>query len=75
MPNTSWARNTGEAVWITHVAKNAAKTDLIKIEIINDNKHLLPNNYQTAKMCEILAKEGFKVFAYMNADLYATRDM
>ncbi|OEG71264.1 hypothetical protein ATZ36_15805 [Candidatus Endomicrobiellum trichonymphae] len=75
MPNTSWARNTGEAVWITHVAKNAAKTDLIKIEIINDNKHLLPDNYQTAKMCEILAKEGFKVFAYMNADLYATRDM
>jgi thiazole synthase len=75
MPNTSGARNADEAVRIAHVARNAAKTDLIKIEIINDNKHLLPDNYQTAKMCEILAKEGFKVFAYMNADLYATRDM
>ncbi len=75
MPNTSGARNADEAVRIAHVAKNAAKTDLIKIEIINDNKYLLPNNYQTAKACEILAKEGFKVFAYMNADLYVARDM
>ncbi|BAG13858.1 thiazole synthase [Endomicrobiia bacterium] len=75
MPNTSGARNADEAVRIAHIAKNAAKTDLIKIEIINDNKYLLPDNYQTAKACEILAKEGFKVFAYMNADLYAARDM
>jgi thiazole synthase len=75
MPNTSGARDANEAVRIAHIAKNAAKSDLIKIEIINDNKYLLPNNYQTAKACEILAKEGFKVFAYMNADLYAARDM
>lgn len=75
MPNTSGARNADEAVRIAHVAKNAAKTNLIKIEIITDNKYLLPNNYQTAKACEILAKEGFKVFAYMNADLYVARDM
>jgi thiazole synthase len=75
MPNTSGARNADEAVRIARVAKNAVKTNLIKIEIINDNKYLLPNNHQTAKACEILAKEGFKVFAYMNADLYAARDM
>jgi thiazole synthase len=35
----------------------------------------LPDNYQTASACEILTKKGFKVFAYMNADLYAVRDM
>jgi thiazole synthase len=75
MPNTSGARTADEAVRIAHIAKNATKTNLIKIEIINDNKYLLPNNYQTAKACEILAKEGFKVFAYMNADLYVARDM
>ncbi|MDR0800183.1 MAG: thiazole synthase [Endomicrobium sp.] len=75
MPNTSGARNADEAVRIARVAKAAAKTDLIKIEIINDNKYLLPDNYQTARACEILAKEDFKVFAYMNADLYAARDM
>jgi len=75
MPNTSGARNADEAVRIAHIAKIAARTDLIKVEIINDNKYLLPDNYQTAIACEMLSKEGFKVFAYMNADLYAARDM
>jgi thiazole synthase len=75
MPNTSGARSANEAVRIAHIAKIATKTDLIKVEIINDNKYLLPDNYQTARACEILSKEGFKVFAYMNADLYAARDM
>jgi thiazole synthase len=75
MPNTSGARSADEAVRIAHIAKITAKTDLIKVEIINDNKYLLPDNYQTAKACETLSKEGFKVFAYMNADLYAARDM
>ncbi|MDR3275224.1 MAG: thiazole synthase [Endomicrobium sp.] len=75
MPNTSGARTAGEAVRIARIAKTAAKTDLVKIEIINDNKYLLPDNYQTARACETLAKEGFKVFTYMNADLYAARDM
>ncbi|MDR2860682.1 MAG: thiazole synthase, partial [Elusimicrobiota bacterium] len=67
MPNTSGARNAEEAVKIARIAQAAVKTDLVKIEIINDNKYLLPDNYQTARACEILAKEGFKVFAYMNA--------
>jgi thiazole synthase len=75
MPNTSGARNVNEAVNIARIAKTACKTNLVKIEIINDNKYLLPDNYQTAKACEILSKEGFNVFVYMNADLYAARDM
>jgi len=75
MPNTSGARTAEEAVRIARLAKAAVKTDLIKIEIINDNKYLLPDNYQTARACEMLTKENFKVFTYMNADLYAARDM
>ncbi|MDR1511267.1 MAG: thiazole synthase [Endomicrobium sp.] len=75
MPNTSGARNATEAIRIARIAKVAAKTNLIKIEIVSDNKYLLPDNYQTARACEILSKENFKVFAYMNADLYAARDM
>ncbi|MDR2436829.1 MAG: thiazole synthase [Endomicrobium sp.] len=75
MPNTSGARNAQEAVNIARIAKAACQTNLVKIEIINDNKYLLPDNYQTAKACETLSKEGFNVFTYMNADLYAARDM
>jgi thiazole synthase len=75
MPNTSGARNSKEALSIARLAREALKTDLVKIEIINDNRYLLPDNYETARACEILAKEGFKVFAYMNADLPSARDM
>lgn len=73
MPNTSGARNADEAVKIARIAREAVKTDLVKIEIMSDNKYLLPDNFETIRACEILAKEGFKVFAYMNADLYAAR--
>ncbi|MDR0486111.1 MAG: thiazole synthase [Elusimicrobiota bacterium] len=75
MPNTSGARNAKEAVNIARIAREAVESVLIKIEIINDNKYLFPDNYETARACEILAKEGFKVFAYMNADLPSARDM
>ncbi|MDR1401137.1 MAG: thiazole synthase [Endomicrobium sp.] len=75
MPNTSGARNATEAIRIARTARAAIKTNLIKIEIINDNKYLLPDNYQTSRACEVLSKENFSVFAYMNADLYAARDM
>lgn len=75
MPNTSGAKNAEEAVRIANIARTVVKTDLIKIEIMTDNKYLLPDNYQTAKACELLVKGGFKVFTYMSADLYVARDM
>jgi thiazole synthase len=75
MPNTSGARDAKEAVKIAQIAREALKSDLVKIEIINDNKYLLPDNFQTIQACRELSKEGFKVFAYMNADLYAAREL
>ncbi|MDR0823133.1 MAG: thiazole synthase [Endomicrobium sp.] len=75
MPNTSGARNAEEAIAIARLAREALQTDLVKIEIINDNKYLFPDNYETARACETLAKDGFKVFPYMNADLPSARDM
>ena len=35
--------------------------DFVKIEIMRDTKYLLPDNYETIKATEILAKEGFVV--------------
>ncbi len=42
---------------------------------MRDSKYLLPDNYETAKATEILAKEGFVVMPYMYPDLNAARDM
>ena len=47
--------------------------DFVKIEVIRDSKYLLPDNYETIKATEILAKEGFIVMPYMYPDLNAAR--
>ena len=73
MPNTSGARNADEAVRIARLARAAGCGDWVKIEVISDNKYLLPDNNETIKATEILAKEGFQVFPYMLPDLYAAR--
>lgn len=75
LPNTSGARNADEAVRIARLAREIGCGDFIKIEVIKDSKYLLPDNYETIKAIEILAKEGFIVMPYMYPDLNAARDM
>lgn len=75
LPNTSGARNADEAVRIARLSRELCGSDFVKIEVIHDSKYLLPDNYETAKAVEILAKEGFVVMPYMYPDLNAARDM
>lgn len=73
LPNTSGARNAEEAVRIAHLAKEMGCGNFVKVEIMNDSKYLLPDNYETIKATEILAKEGFVVMPYMFPDLNVAR--
>jgi len=75
LPNTSGARNAEEAVRIARLARECGCGDFIKIEVIHDSKYLLPDNYETTKATEILAKENFIVLPYMYPDLNVARDM
>lgn len=75
LPNTSGARNAKEAVRIAKLARELGCGDFIKIEVIHESKYLLPDNYETIKATEELAKEGFIVMPYMYPDLNAARDM
>ncbi|MCD8089608.1 MAG: thiazole synthase [Clostridiales bacterium] len=75
LPNTSGARNADEAVRIARLARAVGCGDFVKIEVVHDSKYLLPDNYETIKATEILAKEGFIVMPYMYPDLNAARDM
>lgn len=74
LPNTSGARNAEEAARLARLARAAGCGNWIKIEVISDTRHLLPDGYETARATEILAKEGFVVLPYINADLYVARD-
>lgn len=73
LPNTSGARTAEEAVRLARLARAAGCGDWIKIEVIADTRHLLPDGYETAKATEILAKEGFTVLPYINPDIYVAR--
>ena len=73
--NTYGARNAEESVRIALLAREVGCGNFIKIECIHESKYLLPDNYETIKATEILAKEGFVVLPYMYPDLNAARDL
>ena len=58
---------------LARLARAAGCGNWIKIEVISDTRHLLPDGYETAKATEVLAKEGFTVLPYINPDLYVAR--
>ena len=75
LPNTSGARTAEEAVRIAKLSRELGCGDFVKVEVIHDSRYLLPDNYETLKATEMLAKEGFTVMPYMYPDLNAARDL
>ncbi len=75
LPNTSGARNAEEAVRIARLSRELGCGNFVKVEVVRDSKYLLPDNYETVKATEILAKDGFAVLPYMYPDLYTARDL
>jgi thiazole synthase len=68
LPNTSGVRTAKEAVLAAQLAREALQTNLLKLEIHPDPRYLLPDPIETLAATEILAKEGFIVLPYINAD-------
>src|SRR5574344_641010 len=68
VPDTSGARTAEEAIRSARLAKAAGGFDWIKLELTPNLNHLLPDGVETLKATEVLAKEGFHVLPYMNAD-------
>ncbi len=75
LPNTSGARNAEEAVRIARLSRAMGCGNWIKIEVIKDQKYLLPDNEETARATDLLVKDGFVVFPYMYPDLTSARRM
>lgn len=68
LPNTSGVRNAAEAVLAAQLARDAFETDFIKLEIHPDPYYLLPDPMETLLATEQLARLGFKVLPYIQAD-------
>ena len=68
LPNTSGVRDAKEAVLAAQMSREIFHTDFIKLEIHPDPKYLLPDPVETLKATEELAKLGFAVLPYIQAD-------
>jgi thiazole synthase len=68
LPNTSGVRNAKEAVFAAQLARDAFETHWLKLEIHPDPRYLLPDPIETLKATEELAKLGFVVLPYIQAD-------
>ncbi len=68
LPNTSGVRNAKEAIFAAQLAAEALNTKWLKLEIHPDPKYLLPDGEETLKACYELAKDGFIILPYIQAD-------
>ncbi len=68
LPNTSGVRHAKEAVFAAQLARDAFETNWLKLEIHPDPKYLLPDPVETLKATEELARLGFIVLPYIQAD-------
>lgn len=68
LPNTSGVRDAAEAVLAAQMSREIFGTDFIKLEIHPDPKYLLPDAVETLAATEQLAKLGFTVLPYIQAD-------
>jgi thiazole synthase len=68
LPNTSGVRNAKEAIFAAQLAREAFGTNWVKLEIHPDPKYLLPDGEETLAATRELAKDGFVVLPYIQAD-------
>jgi thiazole synthase len=68
LPNTAGCYTVEDALRYSRLAREAGVSDLIKLEVIGDERTLFPDTIGLLQATEILAKEGFIVFPYTNDD-------
>ena len=68
LPNTAGCYTVEEAVTTARMAREAFETDLIKLEVIGDERTLFPDGAGTLEAAAILVKEGFTVLPYISDD-------
>lgn len=73
LPNTAGCYTADEAVRTARLGREAGFSDLIKLEVLGDERTLLPDIVGLLEATEILAKEGFTVLPYTTDDPVAAK--
>ncbi len=69
LPNTAGCYTAEDAVRYARLGRAAGLSDWIKLEVIGDERTLLPDTAATLEAARTLVAEGFKVLAYTNEDV------
>jgi len=69
LPNTAGCYTVDDALRIARMAKELGLPKWVKLEVMGDEKTLMPDNEGTLEAAKILVKEGFAVLAYTNDDI------
>ena len=75
LPNTAGCYNAEDAIRTCRLAREAGLSDLVKLEVLGDEKTLFPDNEELLKAAKILVKEGFTVLPYTTDDPIVCRKL
>ena len=75
LPNTAGCYTADEAVRTCRLARELGLSDIVKLEVIGDQKTLFPDNEATLEAAKILVKEGFTVLPYCIDDPIVCRKL
>jgi thiazole synthase len=75
LPNTAGCFTAEDAVRTLRLARQAGGWNLVKLEVLADEKTLYPNVVQTIKASELLIKEGFEVMVYTSDDPIVAKEL
>jgi thiazole synthase len=73
LPNTAGCRTAREAVRTAQLAREALETDWVKLEVIADERTLLPDPVELLDAAQSLVAQGFQVLPYTNDDPVLSR--
>jgi thiazole synthase len=69
LPNTAGCRTAEEAIRTARLGREAGLSELVKLEVIGDEKTLMPDVVATLEAARVLVKEGFVVLPYVTDDI------
>ena len=73
LPNTAGCFTSEDALRTLRLAKESGGWNLVKLEVLGDEKTLYPNMQETIKAAKILVEEGFEVMVYCSDDPIACK--
>lgn len=68
LPNTAGCFNKEDAIKICRLSRELGIGDMVKLEVLSEQKTLLPDPVETLEATKVLVKEGFTVLAYTSDD-------